>query len=81
MPDGDPRGGDAALRDVTYDGIRSEDGFLSHGLGQLTDGETGHTNFRVDALGRGRGQYFLDFRLREINIKTQIKALILFLKL
>ena len=54
MPDGDPRGTDAALRDVTYDGVRRNH-WLSGGLGQLTDGETGHTNFRVDALGRGRG--------------------------
>lgn len=55
MADGDPRGGDGALRDLTYDGAR-KDGWLSGGLGQLTDGETGHTNFRVDALGIGRGK-------------------------
>lgn len=55
MPDGDARGGDYNLRDLTYDGTR-RGGWLSGGLGQLTDGETGHTNFRVDALGRGRGE-------------------------
>ncbi|KAK7072972.1 hypothetical protein SK128_003808 [Halocaridina rubra] len=53
MPDGDTRGSDHNLRDLTYDGSR-RDGWLSGGLGQLIDGETGHTNFRVDALGRGR---------------------------
>ena len=55
MEDGDPRGGDDGLLDLTYDGSRV-DGFLSDGLGQLTDGETGHTNFRVDAIGLGRGK-------------------------
>ena len=55
IPDGDARGGDYNLRDLTYDGTR-RGGWLSGGLGQLTDGETGHTNFRVDALGRGRGE-------------------------
>lgn len=55
MPDGDARGGDYNLRDLTYDGTR-RGGWLAGGLGQLTDGETGHTNFRVDALGRGRGE-------------------------
>lgn len=55
MPDGDARGGDYNLRDLTYDGTR-RGGWLTDGLGQLTDGETGHTNFRVDALGRGRGE-------------------------
>ncbi|XP_070000872.1 discoidin domain-containing receptor 2 [Penaeus vannamei] len=61
MPDGDPRGGDGALRDLTYDGAR-KDGWLSGGLGQLTDGETGHTNFRVDALGRGRGYEWIGWK-------------------
>nr|XP_045601963.1 discoidin domain-containing receptor 2-like [Procambarus clarkii] len=61
MPDGDPRGGDAALTDLTYDGTRM-DGFLSGGLGQLTDGEMGHTNFRVDALGMGRGYEWIGWK-------------------
>ncbi|XP_042885478.1 discoidin domain-containing receptor 2-like [Penaeus japonicus] len=61
MPDGDPRGGDGALRDLTYDGAR-KDGWLSGGLGQLTDGETGHTNFRVDALGIGRGYEWIGWK-------------------
>ncbi|CAL4104736.1 unnamed protein product [Meganyctiphanes norvegica] len=61
MEDGDPRGGDDGLRDLTYDGSR-EDGFLTDGLGQLTDGETGHTNFRVDAIGLSRGYEWVGWR-------------------
>nr|XP_045589566.1 discoidin domain-containing receptor tyrosine kinase B-like isoform X2 [Procambarus clarkii] len=61
MPEGDPRGGDYNLRDLTYDGSR-KGGWLSGGLGQLTDGETGHTNFRVDALGRGRGYEWVGWK-------------------
>ncbi|KAG7165703.1 Discoidin domain-containing receptor 2-like 2 [Homarus americanus] len=61
MPDGDPRGGDQALTDLTYDGTRA-DGWLSGGLGQLTDGEMGHTNFRVDALGMGRGYEWVGWK-------------------
>ncbi|KAK8724804.1 hypothetical protein OTU49_010927 [Cherax quadricarinatus] len=61
MPDGDPRGGDYNLRDLTYDGSR-KGGWLSGGLGQLSDGETGHTNFRVDALGRGRGYEWVGWK-------------------
>ncbi|XP_042203595.1 LOW QUALITY PROTEIN: discoidin domain-containing receptor 2-like [Homarus americanus] len=60
MPDG-PQGGDYNLRDLTYDGSR-KGGWLSGGLGQLTDGETGHTNFRVDALGRGRGYEWIGWK-------------------
>ena len=53
---GDIKGGDPGMQDLTYDGQRKE-GYLSEGLGQLTDGERGHTNFRVDTLGMGRGEY------------------------
>ena len=63
MPDGDSRGGDDSLRDLTYDGKRSSDGFLHDGLGQLIDGQTGHTNFKVDVLGRGRGKSSLSNNL------------------
>ncbi|XP_066954935.1 discoidin domain-containing receptor 2-like [Macrobrachium rosenbergii] len=61
MPDGDSRGPDHNLRDLTFDGTR-RDGWLSGGLGQLIDGETGHTNFRVDALGRGRGYEWVGWK-------------------
>ncbi|CAL4148948.1 unnamed protein product, partial [Meganyctiphanes norvegica] len=54
MPEGDTRGGSDSLRDLIYDGSL-EDGWLYGGIGQLIDGETGHTNFRVDALGLNRG--------------------------
>ena len=55
MDDGDMRNGDRGLKDLTYDGKR-DGGRLSGGLGQLTDGETGHTNFRVDSMGQGKGE-------------------------
>ena len=57
MPDGDTRGGssDLNLRDLTYDGSKGG-GWLRGGLGQLTDGESGHTNFRVNAQGEGKGR-------------------------
>ncbi|KAK8396491.1 hypothetical protein O3P69_005498 [Scylla paramamosain] len=61
MPDGDLRGGDTALSDLTYDGLK-RGGWLEGGLGQLTDGETGHTNFRVDALGMGRGYEWVGWK-------------------
>lgn len=60
MPDGDTRGaGDVSLRDLTYDGSRAG-GLLRGGLGQLTDGETGHTNFKVTAQGQGKGKDGVD---------------------
>lgn len=54
MDDGDLRGSDDGLRDLTYDGKRRGDQ-LSGGLGQLSDGETGHTNFTLDASSKERG--------------------------
>ncbi|XP_066972442.1 discoidin domain-containing receptor 2-like [Macrobrachium rosenbergii] len=61
MMDGDMRGGDENLRDLTYDGT-GHGGWLSGGLGQLVDGETGHTNFRVDAHGRDRGYEWVGWK-------------------
>ncbi|KAK3866940.1 hypothetical protein Pcinc_027555 [Petrolisthes cinctipes] len=61
MPDGDLRGGDTALTDLTYDGT-GRGSQLRGGLGQLVDGETGHTNFRVDALGMGRGYEWIGWK-------------------
>jgi len=51
IPQGERRGIDVDLTDATYDGI--VDGQrLSGGLGQLTDGELGQSNFRaVDRRG------------------------------
>jgi len=53
IPQGERRGIDVDLTDATYDGI--VDGQrLSEGLGQLTDGELGQSNFRaVDRRGTG----------------------------
>ncbi|KAK3875429.1 hypothetical protein Pcinc_019713 [Petrolisthes cinctipes] len=77
MRDGDARYGDDNLRDLTYDGarrlVRGGGGggggggreLLSGGLGQLVDGETGHTNFRVDALGRNKGYEWVGWERRQ----------------
>ena len=56
MPQGDHRAPDVDLRDFTYDG-RVTDRYLSNGLGQLTDGVEGHSNFRLDPDGWGRKGY------------------------
>lgn len=75
MPDGDVRYGDDNLRDLTYDGerrtVRGGRQLLKGGLGQLVDGETGHTNFRVDALGKNKGE-----RKRRILIGKQFDKFI-----
>ncbi|XP_076271676.1 discoidin domain-containing receptor 2 isoform X2 [Rhynchophorus ferrugineus] len=47
MPQGLQRGTDLDLSDRTYDGAE-ENGQLYHGLGQLTDGQRGRDNFRMD---------------------------------
>lgn len=44
---GDRRGTELEFPDFTYDGMR-QDNFLLDGLGQLTDGEIGDFNFRLD---------------------------------
>jgi len=56
MPQGGRRAPDVDLRDFTYDG-RVTDQYLSGGLGQLTDGVEGHSNFRLDPDGWGRKGY------------------------
>ena len=56
MPQGERRGSDVDLHDFTYDG-RVTDGYLSGGLGQLTDGVEGHHNFRLDPDGWGHKGY------------------------
>jgi discoidin domain receptor family protein 2 len=47
MPQGERRGSEVDLYDLTYDGA-VQDGYLSGGMGQLSDREVGHTNFRLD---------------------------------
>ena len=55
MPQGEKRN-DVDLEDETYDG-GLDSGFLSGGLGQLTDGEQGPSNFRLDRFSRGKKGY------------------------
>lgn len=53
MPQGHQRGTELELYDYTYDGMRKE-GYLSGGVGQLTDGLQGNSNFRMtDSKGLG----------------------------
>lgn len=56
MPQGETRGFEVDLFDHSYDGRESQ-GYLSGGLGQLTDGSLGHSNFRMDLDGLGRKGY------------------------
>jgi len=60
MPQGDRRNAELDLYDVIYDGDvtvpptgSDVKGWLSGGLGQLTDGEEGQPNFRLDPRGLG----------------------------
>ncbi len=56
MRQGDRRGSEVDLYDFTYDGVVN-DNILASGLGQLTDGEEGHTNFRLDTHNTGQKGY------------------------
>ncbi|KAL3871584.1 hypothetical protein ACJMK2_039575 [Sinanodonta woodiana] len=49
---GDKRGSEVDFFDFSYDGMIM-DNYLKQGLGQLTDGEYGDTNFRLDKPGFG----------------------------
>ena len=53
MMQGERRGTDINLLDFTYDGTVIKDVYLSGGLGQLTDGVEGQSNFRLDPHGLG----------------------------
>lgn len=60
------------LTDKTYDGV-VEDGLLSGGLGQLTDGQIGADNFKMDAKSRNKGMILVIFLVQlnsivELNI-------------
>ena len=52
MLQGERRGSDINLLDFTYDG-KLKDHYLTGGLGQLTDGVMGQSNFRLDPHGLG----------------------------
>ena len=56
MRQGDSRGTELDLHDFYYDG-EIKNGYLSGGLGQLTDLEEGASNFRLDILDIGRKGY------------------------
>ena len=56
MPQGERRGTEVDLYDFTYDGKVTDD-HLTNGLGQLTDGAEGHSNFRLDPDGWGKKGY------------------------
>ena len=70
MPQGDRRNADLDLYDVTYDGDVTVPptgsdvaGWLSGGLGQLSDGEEGQPNFRLDPRGLGvKGYQWVGWR-------------------
>ena len=70
MPQGDHRNADVDFYDVTYDGDvtvpptgSDVTGWLSGGLGQLTDGEEGQPNFRLDPHGLGiKGYQWVGWR-------------------
>jgi len=65
MPQGERRGHDVDLFDATYDGHTTDGGRrLTGGLGQLTDGELGQSNFRVDRYGT-RGYEWIGWRRRD----------------
>ena len=56
MPQGERRGTEVDLFDFTYDG-KVKDDYLTDGLGQLTDGAEGHSNFRLDPDSWGKKGY------------------------
>ncbi len=60
MLQGERRGVDINLHDFTYDG-NSDDQHLYGGLGQLTDGVEGQSNFRLDPHGLGIKGYATQF--------------------
>ena len=53
---GERRSNELELLDFTYDGNVTND-YLSGGLGQLTDGVEGQTNFRLDPEVTGKKGY------------------------
>lgn len=61
MPQGERRGSEIDLFDMTYDGVEEEN-FLRGGLGQLTDGQKGQDNFRLDANGFGKGYEWVGWK-------------------
>jgi len=74
MPQGDRRG-DIDLTDATYDGMNIDNN-LSGGLGQLTDGEEGQSNFRLDVRNRGtKGYEWIGWRAAAEGSATSISTI------
>uniref|UniRef100_T1J7A6 Protein kinase domain-containing protein n=1 Tax=Strigamia maritima TaxID=126957 RepID=T1J7A6_STRMM len=61
MPQGERRGSEIDLYDMTYDGVEEEN-YLYGGLGQLTDGQRGQDNFRLDSNGFGKGYEWVGWK-------------------
>ncbi|KAL0280485.1 UNVERIFIED_CONTAM: hypothetical protein PYX00_001759 [Menopon gallinae] len=61
MLQGYREGPDIDLTDRTYDGIE-ENGYLSGGLGQLTDGDRGGDNFKFHFRGSGKGSEWVGWK-------------------
>lgn len=61
MPQGERRGVEVDLSDMTYDGVK-DDSHLHGGLGQLTDGQKGEDNFRLNISGLGKGYEWVGWR-------------------
>lgn len=69
MPQGDKKSNELQFFDATYDG--HWDGELQRGLGQLTDGRTGHDNFKMHN-GRGWVGWKSDSRAKQpVDIKFE----------
>ncbi|XP_038063802.1 discoidin domain-containing receptor 2-like [Patiria miniata] len=54
--------GEYAFDDDTYDGFASEDGRLINGLGQLTDGNLGSSNYRLSPVNLHQGYEWVGWR-------------------
>ncbi|XP_054715542.1 discoidin domain-containing receptor 2-like [Uloborus diversus] len=61
MPQGERRGVEVDLSDMTYDGVK-DDSYLHGGLGQLTDGVVGDDSFKHDVSGMGRGYEWVGWK-------------------
>jgi discoidin domain receptor family protein 2 len=67
MPQGESRGSEVDLYDLTYDGSEMNH-YLSGGLGQLVDGDLGTWNFRLDVQQTGhKGYQWIGWRNESLN--------------
>ncbi len=78
MPQGERRNNDIGLLDFTYDGNITLDNQLYGGLGQLTDGDEGQSNFRLDPSSRGvRGYEWVGWRNESFTVDKPLEILCL----